>query len=62
MSDYKLTNRNKIKRIPARGVYEEKVVHEILDAGFIGHVGFSVEGQPEEKEGPYIFTVLLPVD
>jgi nitroimidazol reductase NimA-like FMN-containing flavoprotein (pyridoxamine 5'-phosphate oxidase superfamily) len=46
MSDYKLTNRNKIKRIPARGVYEEKVVHEILDAGFIGHVGFSVEGQP----------------
>src|SRR5690242_16134416 len=28
------------------GSHEEQTIHTILDAGFLAHVGFSVEGQP----------------
>ena len=31
--------------MPERGQYEPTVVHGILDEGFVGHVGFSVDGQ-----------------
>ena len=46
MSEFKVTERNKVKRVPVRARYEEKEVHGILDAGFVGHVGFVVDGQP----------------
>ena len=46
MSEFKVTGRNKVKRVPDRARYEEREVHEILDAGFVGHVGFVVDGQP----------------
>ena len=46
MREFKVTERNKVKRVPVRARYEEREVHEILDAGFVGHVGFVVEGQP----------------
>ncbi len=41
-----LTDRSKVRRLPARGSHEEKVIHEILDAGSLAHVGFCVDGQP----------------
>lgn len=46
MSDFRVNKRNKIKRVPVRARYEETIVFEILDAGFVGHVGFSIAEQP----------------
>ena len=44
--DFPKTNRNTLKRLPKRGVYERKLVYPILDEAFICHVGFAVDGQP----------------
>ena len=41
-----ITDRSKVRRLPARGSHELKVIHEILDEGFLAHIGFQVEGQP----------------
>lgn len=46
MSSYEITSRNKVKRIPKRGHYDQETVHQILDAGFLCHIGFVVDGQP----------------
>lgn len=40
------TKRAQVRRIPERGKYDPETIHAILDAGFLAHVGFSVEGQP----------------
>lgn len=40
------TSKTKVKRAPARGVYEREVVHAILDEALICHIGFSVDDQP----------------
>lgn len=40
------TERTTLKRLPKRGVYDRNSVYEILDEGFICHVGFVVEGKP----------------
>ena len=40
------TSRTQIKRLPQRGEYDRQTIHQILDEGFICHVGFVVEGQP----------------
>lgn len=41
-----LTDRTKVKRLPARGAYDRETINSILDDGFICHVGFAVDGQP----------------
>lgn len=46
MEQFNINNRNKIKRIPKRGHYDKATVYKILDAAFIGHVGFVIDGQP----------------
>ena len=46
MSEFKIGERNKVKRVPSRAHYQEKVVHEILDNGFVAHVGFVNDQQP----------------
>ena len=46
MSEYQPTERTQVKRLPKRGRYDHETVHQILDAGFVCHVGFSVDGQP----------------
>jgi nitroimidazol reductase NimA-like FMN-containing flavoprotein (pyridoxamine 5'-phosphate oxidase superfamily) len=46
MSDFTPTDRTQVKRLPKRGKYEREAVFAILDAGFVCHVGFTVEGQP----------------
>ncbi len=40
------TDRTTLKRLPKRGHYEHETVYEILDEGFICHVGFIYEGKP----------------
>ncbi|HLE63854.1 MAG TPA: pyridoxamine 5'-phosphate oxidase family protein [Pyrinomonadaceae bacterium] len=40
------TNRTTLKRLPKRGSYDRGLVYQILDEGFICHVGFISEGQP----------------
>ena len=44
--DFPKTNRTTLKRLPKRGVYDRNSVYDILDEGFICHVGFAVEGKP----------------
>ena len=40
------TARSKIARLPKRGHYDRDTVYAILDAGFICHVGYAIDGQP----------------
>ncbi|MBM0744316.1 pyridoxamine 5'-phosphate oxidase family protein [Phormidium sp. CLA17] len=40
------TQRTQIKRLPQRGDYDRTLIHQILDAGLVCHVGFVVEAQP----------------
>jgi hypothetical protein len=46
MSEFTPTERTQVKRLPKRGKYDEETVFQILDAGFVCHAGFSVDGQP----------------
>jgi uncharacterized protein len=46
MSNFTPTERTQVKRLPKRGKYDEDTVFQILDAGFVCHAGFSVDGQP----------------
>jgi hypothetical protein len=41
-----LTKRSELRRIPDRGSREWTTISHILDAGFLGHVGFCVNDQP----------------
>ena len=43
---YTPTERTQVRRRSMRGVYSQADVHAILDAGFICHIGFVVDGQP----------------
>jgi uncharacterized protein len=40
------TPRTTLKRLPQRGNYDRELIGQILDEGFICHVGFTVDGQP----------------
>ena len=40
------SERSTVKRLPARGNYDRAVIHQILDAGMVCHLGFVVDGQP----------------
>jgi len=40
------TPRTTLKRLPKRGSYDRNVINQILDEGFICHVGFVSDGQP----------------
>ena len=46
MSTYPIDERNKVKRIPKRGHYDQATVHAILDSGFLCHLGFTHHNQP----------------
>lgn len=46
METFEKTSRNQVKRIPKRGLYDRESIYAILDAGCVGHVGFSMQGQP----------------
>jgi nitroimidazol reductase NimA-like FMN-containing flavoprotein (pyridoxamine 5'-phosphate oxidase superfamily) len=38
--------RSKVKRLPKRAHYDRATVYAVLDAGFICHVGYAIDGQP----------------
>jgi nitroimidazol reductase NimA-like FMN-containing flavoprotein (pyridoxamine 5'-phosphate oxidase superfamily) len=40
------TARTTLKRLPQRGNYDRELINQILDEGFICHVGFVTGGQP----------------
>lgn len=40
------TPRTRISRLPKRGDYSRETIYAILDAAFLCHVGFVLEGQP----------------
>ena len=44
-SQFKPTERTKVKRLPKRGNFDRACVYSILDEGFVCHVGFTVNGQ-----------------
>lgn len=41
-----MSERTKLRRLPNRGSHETEQVNAILDAAYLAHVGFSVDGQP----------------
>src|SRR5258708_35458583 len=46
MENLPQTPRTTLKRLPQRGNYDRELIEQILDEGFICHVGFAVDGQP----------------
>jgi len=45
-TDFKPTARSRVKRLYKRAHYDRETVYAILDAGFICHVGYVIDGQP----------------
>ncbi len=41
-----MTELSELRRVPARGSHDKKIIHAILDAAFLAHVGFQVNAQP----------------
>src|SRR5258708_12871582 len=46
MEELTQTARTTLKRLPQRGAFDRQSINQILDEGFICHVGFAVDGQP----------------
>ncbi|MEM9820425.1 MAG: pyridoxamine 5'-phosphate oxidase family protein [Bacteroidota bacterium] len=47
MNQFEQSQRNKIKRVPKNGHYDKATIYEVLDAGFVCHIGFVMpNGQP----------------
>lgn len=46
MDNYPKSTRNTVKRSAKRGHYDQETVHQILDAGYICHFGFTIGDQP----------------
>jgi uncharacterized protein len=46
MTDFKPTARTKVRRLPKRARYDRDSLHAILDAGFVCHIGYVIDGQP----------------
>ena len=45
MNDYEITRRNRVRQLKDEAHYEQDIVHRVLDAGLVAHVGFVQEGQ-----------------
>ena len=46
MSQTPPTDRTRVRRLPERGAYDQKIIYSILDEGLICHVGIVVDGRP----------------
>lgn len=44
--DFPRTERNNVKRVPDRGIYDKENIYTIVDEALICFVGFSIENQP----------------
>jgi nitroimidazol reductase NimA-like FMN-containing flavoprotein (pyridoxamine 5'-phosphate oxidase superfamily) len=38
--------RTQVRHLPDRGSYDRDTIYQVLDAGFLAHVGFNVDSQP----------------
>jgi len=45
-AEYQKTDRNRVRRLPARASHEREAIHAILDAALVCHLGFVEDGQP----------------
>jgi nitroimidazol reductase NimA-like FMN-containing flavoprotein (pyridoxamine 5'-phosphate oxidase superfamily) len=46
MSQFEKTKKNRVQRVPERGIYQRDIIYDIVDNALIGHVGFVVDGEP----------------
>lgn len=46
MTAIEMTDRTRVRRIPARAHYDRETIHAILDEALVCHVGFVVDGAP----------------
>ncbi len=46
MSPFEITDRTRVRRIHELASYDRDVVHAILDAGLISHLGYVIDGEP----------------
>jgi hypothetical protein len=46
MAELSVTERTRLRRLPARGSFDRATVHAILDEALVCHVGFAHDGQP----------------
>lgn len=46
MENFEPTDRTTLTRLPKRGCYDREALYQILDEGFVCHVGFVREGRP----------------
>jgi uncharacterized protein len=46
MTDYPLTSRNRIRRLPERGSYDHDTIYAVIDAAPLCHVAFIADGLP----------------
>lgn len=53
--EYRRTERNRVRRLPARASHERATVHAILDAALVCHLGFVTEENPGQ---PFVIPTL----
>jgi hypothetical protein len=46
MNPIELTERTELQRLPERGSRDPQIIHAVLDAAFLAHVGFANDRQP----------------
>ncbi|HEX8164089.1 MAG TPA: pyridoxamine 5'-phosphate oxidase family protein [Pyrinomonadaceae bacterium] len=46
MENFTPTDRTQVRRLPRRAAYDRALVYQILDEGFVCHVGFVADAQP----------------
>lgn len=46
MTEFPVTERNRVRRVPKRGQYDKETVYRILDEGLVCHVGLTEDRQP----------------
>ena len=46
MADFQKTELNEVRRVAKRGKYDRETIYNILDEGFVCHVGFVLDDQP----------------
>ena len=45
-SSFPVSPRSRVRRLPKRGSQERALIYEILDAHFLCHIGYVIDGQP----------------
>jgi len=46
MSHYEKESHNRVRRVANRGVYDEDIVHRVIDEAYVAHVGFTMDDRP----------------